>query len=159
MEHQVNPYESGGDQQIHNDPSASMPVSAGALSALLDTKFWVTLVGIVMMIGVVIQLVVTIFIGSNIEGVESTPLPLIAVQLVIAVIYFILALRLLQYGKAIGRLTGVTGESEFEKAMDVQSKFWRLLGILCIVTMALMVLTMIISAMYVNTVSSEFNRL
>ena len=155
MEQQVNPYEAGeAQQQGYVDPSASVSVTPVALNALMGTKFWVSLIGIGMLIVVVIQLAMMIFINANTGGFGS-PAVLIGVQVLTLAIYAILAIRLLQYGKAIKRLRGSSDSVDLERAMDVQAKFWRLLGIMCILMLVLMLVSAI-GVMMINSAASNF---
>ncbi|MGJ8656843.1 MAG: DUF5362 family protein [Akkermansiaceae bacterium] len=146
MEQQINPYEAGqATQQGHSDPSAEMPVTAVALSSLISTKFWVSLVGITMLITIAINLIGMVFMGSQMpSGAPAGFFVAWIIPLVMIVIQVILALRLVQYGKAIGRLEGSANNQDLERAMEVHTKFWRLAGIVVIVMFGLMLLGMII---------------
>ena len=158
MEQQVNPYEAGeAQQQGYVDPSASVSVTPVALNALMGTKFWVMLVGITMLIVTAIQLVMLFFINGNTGGFGSSAVTImVAVQVLTLVIYTILAIRLLQYGKAIKRLIGSASNEDLERAMDVQTKFWRLLGLMCILMLVLMLVSAIGGVMMINSAASNF---
>ena len=146
MEQQVNPYEAGqAHQQGYSDPSSEMPVTAAALSALIATKFWVSLVGITMLVIIGLNLISMVFLGSNMRaGVPASMMLVWVIPLIMVVIQVVLAVRLIQYGKAIGRLQGSASNQDFERAMEVHTKFWKLTGIVIIVMFALMILTMIV---------------
>lgn len=142
MEQQINPYESGqAVQQGYADPSVSLPVTPVALAALVGTKFWVMLVGGGIILMVVLQLLSFFFAGFTARnfgvGEGGFPVLIMAMVLGIVVVYLIMGVRLLQYGKAIKRLSISSDGRDLERAMEVQSKFWRLLGIVFIVTIAL----------------------
>jgi hypothetical protein len=72
------------------------------------------------------------------------PLMMVAVNLVLAV-------RLIQYGQAIGRLRKGGTSHDFERAMEVQSKFWRLLGLVYAIMIVLMLLFWIGAIMMFNS--------
>lgn len=149
MEQQINPYEaSQAPQQGHNDPSTNIPVNFGALGALIGTKFWVSLVGIVMLVIVAINLLVLFFANSQAPGgvflVYILPLIMLAMQTLLAV-------RLVQYGKAIGRLKSGGTSDDFERAMVVQSQFWKIFGIICIVMISLMILAWVVAMMSIRS--------
>jgi len=142
MEELVNPYETGqAYQQGYTDTSANLPVTPVALNALIGTKFWVSLVGFVILLIVAINTFSLLFINSQfgnggVLGVFIFPLIMVVIQVILAV-------RLIQYSKAIGRLKTGGKSIDFERAMEVQSKFWRLSGIVCLVMIVMIVMVWI----------------
>ena len=151
MEQQVNPYEAGqAHQQEYIDHSSSIPVTPVALGALIGTKFWVSLVGVVMLLMVAINVLAMLFTGANapVGGV----LVAFIIPFIMVVVQVVLAVRLVQYGTAIGRLKSGGTSLDFERAMIVQTKFWKLFGIMCIVMIALMIVTWIVMLFSVSAV-------
>jgi hypothetical protein len=151
MEQQVNPYEAGqAHQQAYVDSSLSIPVTPVALGALMGTKFWVSLVGVVMLIMGAINVLTMLFAD------DSTPfggvLVAFIIPFIIVVIQVVLAVRLVQYGTAIGRLKSGGTSQDFELAMVAQTQFWKLLGIMCIVMISLMIVTWIVMIFAVRAV-------
>ena len=146
MEQQINPYESGqAIQQGHNDPSANMPVTPVALASLVGTKFWVSLVGVTMLIIIAINIIGMVFVGSNVpSGAPAGFLLVWILPLAMMVVQVVLAVRLVQYGKAIGRLQGSANDLDLERAMEVYTKFWKLAGISIIVMFGITLLGMIV---------------
>ncbi len=137
MEQQVNPYEVGQvHQQAYVDSSLSIPVTPLALGALMGTKFWVSLVGVVILIMGAITVLSLLFASSQFVGGFLVEL---IIPLIMFVINVILAVRLVQYGQAIGRLKAGGTNYDFERAMEVQSKFWKLLGVVYIMIVVLMI--------------------
>jgi hypothetical protein len=137
MEQQVNPYEVGQvHQQAYVDSSLSIPVTPVALGALMGTKFWVSLVGVVMLIMGAITVLSLLFASSQFVGGFLVEL---IIPLIMFVINVILAVRLVHYGQAIGRLKAGGTNHDFERAMEVQSKFWKLLGVVYIMIVVLMI--------------------
>jgi hypothetical protein len=140
MEQQVNPYEVGqGHQQVYVDSSLSIPVTPVALGALIGTKFWVSLVGVVMLIVVAINVLTMLF--TDAETPFGGVLVAFIIPFIMVVIQVVLAVRLVKYGTAIGRLKSGGTSQDFERAMVAQTQFWRLLGIMCIVMITLMIVT------------------
>lgn len=146
MEQQINPYEAGqAIQQGYVDPSSSMPVTPVALGALIGTKFWVSLVGIVLLVIVAINILTHLFMSTQV--LSGSAQVALVIPFIMFVVQVVLAIRLIQYGKAIGRLKSGGTSQDFEQAMIVQTKFWKLFGIICIVMISLMLLTWIVMFM------------
>lgn len=141
MEHSINPYEAGQAQQReYSNPSANLPVTAVALSSLIATKFWVLLVGMTMFVTIAINLISMVFVGSSLAaGAPSGVLLVWILPLVSLIVQVILALRLVQYGKAIGQLQNSADVQDLERALEAHTKFWRLAGIIIIVMFGLII--------------------
>jgi len=111
-----------------------------ALKAVTGTQFWVKFIGVILFIIAALQI---ISIAASLKRFQySFPLSatlLLAIPIISMIGYTILATRLMQYGKAITALSRSRDPLNFERAMEVQTKYWKLLGILTIVMMALMV--------------------
>jgi len=110
-----------------------------ALTAILKTKFWVKLVGVVMIIISILMLIGGI-LGGNVSFVS------LLVNLAMGIIYIIMSVRLIQYASAIQRL-GLSKESnDLSIAIELQAKFWKLAGILMIIMIVLFLLVLISGA-------------
>ncbi len=143
MEQQVNPYETGqAHHQGHADHSSSVPVTPVALGALIGTKFWVSLVGVVMLIMVAVNVLAILFTGDS--GPFGGVLVDFIIPFIMVAIQVVLAVRLVQYGTAIGRLRSGATSQDFERAMLIQTKFWKLLGILCLVMIVMVIVTWVV---------------
>ncbi|TXH68054.1 MAG: hypothetical protein E6Q83_15780 [Thiothrix sp.] len=64
--------------------------------------------------------------------------------LLIAVIYFIASLYLLRYANAIKRAVTGLSAADMEAALEAQASFWKLVGILAIVSIVLMIVFMVV---------------
>lgn len=143
MEQPFNPYEAGqADQQIYVDRSSNIPVTPATLSALMATKFWVSLVGIVLLVIICIN-ILSMFSSGHYSG-EGLFLAMI-IPMIFIILQLVLALRLIQYGVAIGRLKRLGTSHEFEQAIVLQSKFWKLSGVICLLMIVLMIALWLIS--------------
>lgn len=151
MEPPINPYEAG---QIHLqtfvDRSSYIPVTPATVNALLATKFWVFLVGIVLLVLNCIYTLSIISLGLDMSGGFFVA---IIIPTIFTFLQLVLSVRLIQYGVAIGRLKRLGTSEEFEQAIVLQSKFWKLLGVISLVMIVLMVASFLIS---IFTVRSAF---
>jgi len=139
MEEPFNPYATGESQQSYVNPAAGLAVTPMALTAILKTKFWVKLVGVVMIIISILMLIGGI-LGGNVSFVS------LLVNLAMGIIYIIMSVRLIQYASAIQRL-GLSKESnDLSIAIELQAKFWKLAGILMIIMIVLFLLVLISGA-------------
>ena len=132
----------------HTNTNDTIAITPNALSAIIGTQFWVKLIGIVMFITVALQVLVLVFgLGQvprdTMSGPASGAMFVIIIPVIFMVIYCILATRLLQYGKAISALAKSQNPIDFERAMEVQTKFWRLLGIITIIMIVIMIFAFI----------------
>ncbi len=109
---------------VHASSQGDVVITPAALSAILGTQFWVKLTGFVMFVIVALQLIGLVFgLKQAPRGVAGGAMFVFIIPLIIWVIYVILALRLLQYGKAISSLALSHNPADFERAMDVQCKY------------------------------------
>ncbi len=109
-------------------------ITPAALKLLIATKFWVFLVGTVILIFGGIFL-----LGSVIEP-EIIGVSIIS-SILIAVIMVLLGVCLLKYGSAIDRLKRYATSHDFELAMLSHSRFWVLMSVLNILSLASTILT------------------
>lgn len=152
---QANPYAAPQAQgNVPVNTQAGIPLTTTAFMSVLGTQIWVKIVSIVFLVLSGLQLVNIFITGTKTARVlpsGSTKLLLVyLIPLAFIVVYIIMALRLFQYGGAIGKLRASKNPGDFEKAMEMQTKFWRLLGIFCIIMIALFLIGMIMSAAAVS---------
>lgn len=126
------------------------------ISSLRKTRPWVLLLAVLGFIGTAFMLIMVagmIFSGSmmqGMEGVEGMPGGFIygmaAFYLVIAIIYFMASWYLLKYAGAIKR--AVTGMSlgDLETALEKQASFWKLMGVLSLISIIAVVGMMVLGA-------------
>jgi len=120
MEEEFNPYTAGQAHPTYVDSSASIAVTPLALGAILKTNFWVRLVGFVM-IGILALSVGSMFLEGKGEDM------------------MVMAIRLFQYSGAIQKLRLSGDTDDLLLVMKAQTKFWKLAGILMLVTIAMYV--------------------
>ena len=71
-------------------------------------------------------------------------LAIAAFYAVAAGMYLLVSVLLFKYGRAIGFLVQFNRNQELEEALDAQRRFWKAMGVIAIVTMALMVVAMFV---------------
>lgn len=152
-----NPYSSSGINPIAQ--AGGSAVSQGVLNALAGTKPWVRLCSIIGFIGtglmVVFGLLMMIgggfaaFSGSD-SGMPFAGFPALmgAVYLVLAFFYFFPSLKLWKYGSHIVSLLGSSSISDLEAALDAQRSFWKFVGILICVVIALYIVGIVIGVLF-----------
>ena len=130
-------------------------VSEAAIQQLVGTRPWVIFFAVMMFIGSGFQVLGALGMAmmggrSSMAGSRgASPFPagigfaIAAVYLVLAIVYVFPGVKLVQYAGAISRLVRTRQESDLVMALDRQRSFWKLVGILMIVMMALYFLVII----------------
>lgn len=130
------------------------------VASLRKTRPWVLFIAILGFIGAAFTLVASIpmFLGGGMMGMSGMDgldagaglagtgfmIGIGAMYLLLAVIYFIASLYLLRYANAIKRAVNGLNASDLEVALDAQASFWKLVGILSIVSIVLMIVFMVV---------------
>lgn len=133
-------------------------MSDRVVAALRKTRPWVLFLAILGFIGTAFTLLaaVMLFLGGSFMGsadLDGAVMPfgtgfVVAMgifYLVIAIVYFFAALYLMRYASAIKRAIDSLSVSEMEAALEAQASFWKLAGILALVTIVISILAMILS--------------
>ena len=130
--------------------SASLVASSGGaaitpkmVQILESTRPWVVFLGVLGMIGCgLIALLAVFLIGAGnamglegLDGVSGAGIG--AVYFFVAVLYFFPSLYLLRYGRALRRIRGGGNVGAAEDALRHQLSFWRFVGIMAAVVLAL----------------------
>ena len=124
-------------------------ITSEMIEAMRGTKPWVLLIGIVLVISAALMLLGSLgMIGTaGLAPAEMGGTGMIfgmaAGYALFAVIYIFLAIYLIKYNSAIGRLVQSSAVPDMEEALTVQRKFWKLAGILTLVMVVLSVLGII----------------
>ena len=127
------------------------------INALKKTRPWVLFLAILGFIGAALTLLVGIAVVissmmmGNLEGMDAEIAPfgsgrMIGVGVlyaVMAVIYFLSALYLLRYAGAIKRLSSSLSVADLEAALEQQASFWKLIGILVLISIVLTVVMLL----------------
>jgi membrane protein YqaA with SNARE-associated domain len=116
-------------------------VSDLAVEALRQTRPWVVFLSVMSFIGCGFMLLAGV--GMMVVGAftpSSSPVPTAVLGLIyipMAFLYIYPALKLWAFGGAITRLTASRSSADLEAALSQQKSFWKFLGIVTIVLMAL----------------------
>ncbi len=140
MEQEFNPYASGEVYQEYADPSVGIAVTPVALGAILKTRVWVKLVGIVMLLISVLTIIGALVTMRGLEILGSVGVMIsviVMLYIFIGAAYIFMAVRLLKYAGAIKKLSLSQDTNDLARAMEMQTKFWKLVGILTIILMSL----------------------
>ncbi len=124
-------------------------VSEEMLGALRSTRPWVmflAILGFVVLAFMILGSLFLIVVGNVMTHQANMPAffgPGIGVvELLLALVYLFPCLYLLRYGIAIGNIPG-SGQDAMEQALKQQKSFWKFMGILMIILLALYVLIFI----------------
>jgi hypothetical protein len=125
-------------------------ISQAMIDAMRGTKPWVLMIGIVLLIGAVFLIfgAIGVFVSATIGMMATGPQAgvLLGVGVgyaLMSVIYITLAVYLMKYSTAIGRLLQHASVFDMEEALHSQRKFWKLAGILTALMIGLFVLGML----------------
>ncbi len=130
------------------------------VASLRKTRPWVLFIAILGFIGAAFTLIASIpmFLGGGMMGMGGMQgldagaglagtgfmIGMGVMYLLIAVIYFIASLYLLRYANAIKRAVTGLSAADMEAALEAQASFWKLVGILAIVSIVLMIVFMVV---------------
>ncbi len=137
------------------------------IGSLRKTRPWTLLIAILgfvfsafMVIAGVPMLLGGGMMGSGMEGMEGLEvfgggmmIGLGVLYLVMGVIYFMASLYLLRYSGSIKRVVAGMQVSDLETALSQQASFWKLMGIMTLLTVVLSIVMMVVgigSAMFVS---------
>lgn len=122
------------------------------VNSLRKTRPWVMLMAVLGIIGAVFMVIAAIpmflmGMGSMPElagaGLGGMGIGMGIVYLVIGVIYFMASLYLLRYASAIKRAVSSLATVDLEAALGQQASFWKLVGILTVISIVLMIGVMV----------------
>lgn len=127
-------------------------ISNTMIEAMRGTKPWVLLIGIVLIVSSSFMILgsIGVFIASTIHLESETSPPGVlagvgAMYAVLGVVYIFMAVYLLKYNSAIGRLLGSATTADMEDALLAQRKFWRLAGIITAIMLVVMVIGILVA--------------
>ncbi|WP_298611786.1 DUF5362 family protein [uncultured Thiothrix sp.] len=135
-------------------------MSERVVASLRKTRPWVLFIAILGFIGAAFTLIASIpmLLGGGMMGMGGMGgldagagfagtgfmIGMGVMYLLIAVLYFIASLYLLRYANAIKRAVTGLNASDMEAALEAQASFWKLVGILAIVSIVLMIVFMVV---------------
>jgi hypothetical protein len=143
----ANLYEAPQSEVSDVNNANSSGITQIMFDAMRGTKPWVLMIGIVLLIGAGFLIIgaLGVFVSATIGMAAAGPQAgvLLGVGLAYAlmsVIYITLAVYLLKYSNAIGRLLQHAKVSDLEEALQSQRKFWKLAGILTALLIGIFIL-------------------
>lgn len=150
-----NPYASTGIDPLSG--SEGTTITPGILQALAGTKPWVKFCAILGFIftGFMVLGGVFMMIGGGIMAStgDSSAMPFAGFPAVLGIIYiacaffyFFPSLKLWKYGSHIAALLDSNSMTDLEAALDAQRSFWKFVGILVCVAIALYIVGIILFA-------------
>ncbi|HPY42106.1 MAG TPA: DUF5362 family protein [Thiolinea sp.] len=131
-------------------------MSERVVASLRKTRPWVLFIAILGFIFTALMVVASIpmFLGSSLMGGADTGIPgmpgtafmvgMGVLYLLMAVVYFMASLYLLRYASAIKSAVTGLNTSDMESALEAQASFWKLVGILSIVSIVLTLVFMVV---------------
>ena len=130
------------------------------IQALKKTRPWVLLLSILGFVGAALMAIVAVpmLMGSammgSLEGADAEQLGMMAgagvmigmgvLYLVFAAIYFMASLYLLRYAGSIKRAVSSLAVADLEDALGQQASFWKLLGIMALISIVLMLVVFVV---------------
>ena len=132
-------------------------ITTGIVDQLKRTRPWVLLISIIGFIFTVFMAIASVgmlFGGgammSGMGGAQAAGLPngmfmgMGVMYLVMTILYFVISLYLLKYAGAIKKFVASGTSQDMEHALKHQASFWKLVGILTLVTIVLMIVMMVV---------------
>lgn len=143
---------------VHDVAGGAGIITDRIVNALQKTRPWVLFLAILGFVGAAFTVLAAIpmMMGGammgNMEGVEADIAPfgggmmigMGVLYLVIGSIYFMASLYLLRYAGAIKRVSSSLSVADLETAMDQQASFWKLIGILALVSIVLIIVMLVV---------------
>jgi hypothetical protein len=126
-----------------------------AIEALRKTRPWVIFLAILSFLGAGLLVVMGVFVGllGSMGSIPETPGMPRGVMGALGLFYFVMGalyvypgVRLLQYGLTIGRLLQDRQPASLARALDLQMRFWRFMGIATIAGILLYVVVIVVFA-------------
>ncbi len=118
-------------------------ITEGMVEYLEKTRPWVRFISVMGMVltGLMFLVVLAVAVGGALSSGNGQPetLLMLPIFLVVGLIYFLPAYMLGRYAGAIKRFTDGGGEVSMEEALGRQYSFWRLVGIMALVVIAIYV--------------------
>jgi hypothetical protein len=159
-----NPYATGA-------PSYSTPVytSHGAvdpqvIQVLQNTKPWVRLCSVIGFIctGFLLLFALVMLFGGAVMTTQNAAMPFAGFQFILGFIYAAMgilylfpSIKLWRYGSAILRLLSTRSNADLVDALDQQRSFWKFVGIMILITLALYAVGIVIGIAFAAVAASN----
>ena len=160
-----NPYQTGAYSSSY--PIATGQVSAGIIQALAGTKPWVRLCSIMGFIGAGFMILAGLMMmaggaiggssNSSMRGLGWMQTFMGVIYIALSVMYLFPSLKLWKYGTAIIRLMSSQSAADLEQALVEQRGFWKFVGIVVLIYLAIVALGLILGMIAVVTAASSFS--
>ena len=152
-----NPYEASS-REAYPAASPSGSLTPSVLQSLAGTKPWVRLCSVMGFISASFMILAgfAMIMGGAAMGISSRqtaglagmPVVMGLVYLVLSLLYLIPSIKLWKYGSAIYRLLSTNSIADLENAMEQQRGFWKFVGIMIIIMLAIMAVTFVAGALW-----------
>ncbi|MEB8430914.1 DUF5362 family protein [Cocleimonas sp. KMM 6892] len=132
-------------------------ITTGIVDQLKRTRPWVLLISIVGFIFTALMAIGTvgIFFGGGAAMMGGPGMPsgiggggliigMGVMYLIMTILYFVISLFLLKYAGAIKRFVASGTAQDMEAALKHQASFWKLIGILTLLTIVIMIVMMVV---------------
>jgi hypothetical protein len=140
-----NPYQAPQVQSAFATPPGG-EINPMVLEALRGTKGWVRFMAVLGFIGCAFMLLAAfaLFVTPSVARSSGLGAGMGLFYLIITGVYFFLALRLNQYASRIGQFLLAPDGARLVGALDAQRSFWKCLGIMTIIVIAIYILLIVV---------------
>ncbi len=146
-----NPYQASSHSAYPASSGGS--ITPATLQALAGTKPWVRLCSVLGFIGAGFMIIAGLLMittgamaglsSQQSAGLAGLPVVMGIVYIAMSLLYLFPSLKLWQYGSAIVRLMSSNSTADLEAALDQQRAFWKFVGIMMIIMIAITLLAMV----------------
>jgi hypothetical protein len=137
-----------GDRSPRERDVMSAEVTTRTIEMLSQTRPWVQLIGVLLWIVTVILgivSIVTIVLGFMARDANAVLVGMGIGYLIGTLIYWALAKSLTSYASRINALKASESVGDLEDALEAQKAFWRLAGIITVVTLLIYVVIFVVA--------------
>jgi hypothetical protein len=144
-----NPYQSPANALPAGTDAANDRVPDYIVRLMMATRPWVRLMGVSLFIGTALMVFATMFIMAT--GMSPGQQVLFTVlYLVIAILFYLIpGVYLLRYASRITDLVNSGRMGQLADALEAQKTFWRYLGILVLVVLAIYAAALVVGVLFV----------
>jgi hypothetical protein len=142
-----NPYQSPASYGGSYDAGAAGGVvTAKTVEMLRQTQPWVRFLSVLGFIGTALMILAGLFglLGAAMGGSAELGVMMVA-YLLVGLLYFIPTMYLSRYATAINRFRQGLHVAEMETALEAQKSFWKFVGIVTLVILALYVVLILVA--------------
>ena len=129
--------------------NSSGGVSNNVLAALGGTKPWVLFISVLILIGAVFTVIAVLGLFAAVSRAPVIPgifYLVIGIYIAMAVAQIFLGIYLIKYSSGIGRVLISRQTDHLEESLFAQKKFWKLAGIIGLISIILMIIGIVMAA-------------